>query len=328
MPVHNVHERELPAPADVVGRLLDRLATPGDPLWPSPPWAPMRFDRPLGPGADGGHGGIRYHVTRYAPGRALECAFDPATGCDGTHVFEVEPRGADRCVLRHRLTARTTGAMRLLWPLAVRACHDALLEHLLDNAERAVTGTVRAPVRYPLRARLVAPAVRAVPVPPDADLLHAWPARRDLADAYAVRVPPGAPTDPQAWADAIFHDPPRPVAALLGLRNLLVPLIGVARADSSAFATVARTDREVLLGTDAGHLDFRAGILVAPDDTGTTVTVSTVAAARTAAGRAYLAIVRLFHPPVVRAMLHRAARTATRSRATARATGPGGPAAG
>ncbi|GAA0794804.1 DUF2867 domain-containing protein [Spirilliplanes yamanashiensis] len=313
MPVRNVHERVLPVPAAVAGALLDRLASPGDPLWPSPPWPRLRFDRPLGVGATGGHGPIRYRVTRYTPGRLIECAFDPATGCHGTHAFEVEPLGAGRCVLRHRLTARTTGAMRLLWPLAIRVCHDTLLEHLLDNAERATTGAVRRPVRYPLRARLAAPAVRAVRVPPGAHLLHAWPGRRDLADAYAVHVPPGVPADPQAWADAVFRDPPRPVALLLGLRNLLAPLVGVARADATAFATLARTDREVLLGTDAAHLGFRAGVLVTPGATGATVTVSTVAAARGRAGRAYLAVVRLVHPAVVRAMLRRAARTTVRS---------------
>jgi hypothetical protein len=45
---------------------------------------------------------------------------------------------------------------------------------------------------------------------------------------------------------------------------------------------------------------------------GTTVTVSTVAATNSAAGRAYLAVVGVVHPFVVRAMLRRAARTAAR----------------
>jgi hypothetical protein len=315
MPILNVHERELPVPAGDVGRLLDRLGSVDDPLWPAPTWSPMRFDRPLGVGADGGHGRIRYRVTRHEPGRLVECTFDPASGCHGVHTFELEPRGTDRCVLRHRVTGRTTGAMRLWWPLVVRSCHDAVLEHLLDNAERAVTGRVRTPTRYSLRARLVTAVqhgrVRSTRIPAEAHLLHAWPGRRDLADAYAVRVPPGTSTDPEHWADAVFRDPPRTVIALLWLRNALVPLIGVERGDATAFGTVARTDREVLLGTDAGHLDFRASVLVAPDDHGTTVTVSTVAAVQSAAGRAYLAVVRAVHPAVVRAMVRRAARRAT-----------------
>ncbi len=322
----NVHERELPASAETVGRLLDRAGSVGDPLWPAPTWLPMRFDRPLGVDAQGGHGGIRYRVTRYEPGRAVEFTFDPSIGLDGHHALEVEPRRADRCVLRHRLAGRPAGAMRLLWPLAVRACHDTVVEHLLDNAERAVTGRVGTPVRYGHRARLVARAesvrVRAAPIPAGAHLLHAWPARRDLADAFAVRVPPGTTTDPQDWADAVFRSPPPAVAALLRLRNVLAPLIGVEQGDATAFDTVARTDHEVLLGVDAAHLDFRASVLVEPDADGCTVTVSTVAATRSAAGRIYLRVVRLVHPRVVRAMVRRAARRATAPTVVARHSSP------
>ncbi len=321
-PIFNVHQRELPASAGDVGRLLNQVGSVDDPLWPAPTWAPMRFDRPLAVGADGGHGTIRYRVTRYEPGRAVEFAFDPAIGLHGSHVLEIEARGTDRCVLRHRLTGRATGAMRLLWPLAVRVCHDAVIEHLLDNAERAVTGTVREPVRYSRRARVSAAAenarVRTGPIPADAGLLRAWPARRDLADAFSVRVPPGTSTDPQDWADAVFRDAPRVVVALLRLRNALAPLIGVERGDATAFATLHRNEREVLLGVDAAHLDFRASVLVTPDDDGTVVTVSTVAAVRSWAGQAYLAVVRLVHPTVVRAMLRRAARRATAPSAVAR----------
>ena len=104
--VHHVHERPLPAPAAEVGQLLHRAGDADDPLWPSPTWVPMRFDRPLGVGADGGHGPVRYHVTGYEPGRRVELTFHPRTGLIGTHVLEIEERGPRPCVLRHRLTAR------------------------------------------------------------------------------------------------------------------------------------------------------------------------------------------------------------------------------
>ncbi|MEV4277555.1 DUF2867 domain-containing protein [Actinoplanes xinjiangensis] len=321
--IDNTHQRLLPAPAADVGRLLDRIGRPGDPLWPSPTWQPMRLDRPLSVGATGGHGPVRYHVSDYRPGRLVEFTFDPRIGLTGTHTFEVIDHGDDACVLRHRLVATPSAHMRPLWPALIGPCHDTVLEHLLDNAEHAVTGTVTDPVRYPWQARLdvrlFSVQVNATSVPQNALLLEAAlpPAagpRSDLADAYAARVPPGVTTDPQAWADAIFGNPPPAVTALFRLRNALVTPFGIERGDRSAFDTISRTDRELLLGTDAGHLDFRASILVEPDDDGVTVTLSTHAVAHHRTGRLYLALVRLFHPPVVRAMLRRAAAAAVRPR--------------
>jgi hypothetical protein len=316
--IDNTHERLLPACAADVGRLLDRLGRPGDPLWPSPTWIPMRLDRPLAVGADGGHGPVRYHVTAYRPGRLVEFTFDPRIGLTGTHTAEVIAVSDDTCLLRHRLVATPTGAMRLLWPALVGICHDTVLEHLLDNAEAAVTGTVGNPVRYPWRARLAvrleSVRVSATAVPDEALLLRKALPRPDLADAYVARIPPGAVTDPQAWADAIFRDPPAAVTALLRLRNTLVAPFGIERGDQTAFDTVDHTDREVLLGTDAGHLDFRASILVEPGDDDLKVTLSTHATAHNRTGRLYLALVRLFHPPIVRAMLRRAAAAMIRPR--------------
>ena len=315
--VTNVHERRLAAPAAEVAPLLDRIGGHDDPLWPSPPWVPMRLDRPLSVGADGGHGAVRYYVSRYERGRLVEFTFHRQTGLLGTHTLEVEPLGSDACVLRHRLVARPVGIQQILWPAVIRSCHDTVLEHLLDNAELAVTGRVARPVDYPWRARLAVWAesggVRTVPLPDSATLLSGAIPAPDLADAYSVRLPPGTTEDPQQWADRVFRDPPRAVRALLRLRNSLVRLIGIEPGDSSAFDTLRRTDREVLLGTDAGHLDFRASVLVQPDADGTTVTVSTVAATNSAAGRAYLGVVSVVHPFVVRAMLRRAARTTVRA---------------
>jgi hypothetical protein len=312
--VENVHERLFPVPVGEAGRLLDLIGSVDDPLWPVPCWVPMRFDRPLAVGADGGHGPVRYHVTGYEPGRRVEFTFHRRTGLVGTHTFELLPQGPGSCLMRHRMSFRPHGSMRLLWPALVRVCHDTVLEHALDNAERALTGAVAHPFRYPWRARLAVALescrVGSRPVPAEAVLLREALPRPDLADAFTVRVPPGTSHDPQVWADAVFRDPPAVVRALLALRNVVVAPFGIERGDHSAFDTVGRAGREVLLGTDAGHLDFRASVLVEPDDDGTTVTVSTHATTRSRAGRFYLRLVGLVHPAIVRAMLRRAGRKA------------------
>lgn len=92
----------------------------------------------------------------------------------------------------------------------------------------------------------------------------------------------------------------------MALRQALVGLVGIERGTPEAFATLERTDSEALLGEYAGHLRFRASVLVADD----AVTVSTVAAPSNTRGRAYLVPVRLVHPFVVRAMLRHAHRRA------------------
>jgi len=121
--VHNVHQREFRASSAQLGDLLDRVAEPGGPLWPRP-WPPMVLDRPLGVGAEGGHGPIRYRVAEYSPGARV--------------VFE--------------LTAIGLGV--LTWPLVIRWLHDAVLEDLLDRAGYAVGDPPARPVQWSLWVRV------------------------------------------------------------------------------------------------------------------------------------------------------------------------------
>jgi hypothetical protein len=144
--IRNVHERRVRLTAAEAGALLDSLASDGDRLWPADRWPAMRFARPLDAGAPpfslrvgalGGHGPISYQVVEYVPGRRVTFAFHPPRWFDGTHTLEVEPAGVGEVVLRHTLAGRARGGGRLVWPLALRWLHDALIEDLLDNAARA-----------------------------------------------------------------------------------------------------------------------------------------------------------------------------------------------
>ena len=299
----NVHERTIDAPADEIGRLLDLLGSDTDVLWPTPAWPPLVLDRPLGVGATGGHGPIRYTVVAHEPGRSVRFQFATVVGVDGYHELSVEPLGPDHCVLRDVLAGRARGRTRLVWPLALRWLHDALLEDLLDRAQQPAATARWSPwVRLIRRARF--PRPREVPLPAAANLVRTALPTVDFTDAWQIRNGPGMPTDPAVWAHAIFRDPPGWVLALLGLRQLLVGLVGIERGNAATFDVVARTDTEALLGADAGHLDFRASVLVEPS----AVTVSTVVMTHNRRGRTYLRLIRLGHPAVVRAMLRGASR--------------------
>jgi hypothetical protein len=146
--IHNVHQRELPAPPSQVGALLDRLAGPDDPLWPRG-WPPVRLDRPLGVGADGGHGPVRYRAVQYQPGQRVLFEFHSPTRLRGTHCFEVTSgRRPGSSVLRHTLSGRPVGwSGRLSWALAYRWLHDVVLEELLDRASVAVGHPPSTPTR-------------------------------------------------------------------------------------------------------------------------------------------------------------------------------------
>ena len=146
MHVHNLHVRRLPAGETEVGALIDSLAGENDRLWPAD-WPPMRFDRPLGVGAAGGHGPVRYHVVGHQPGRWVRFRFTGPRGFDGFHEFTVHP-GGEATDLHNLLSMRTRGRAVLSWPLLWRPLHDAALEDCLDRAERQLTGTVRRPARW------------------------------------------------------------------------------------------------------------------------------------------------------------------------------------
>ena len=135
--VTNIHERMIHAPLSKVGGMVDKLASREDVLWPAERWPAMRLDRPLGVGASGGHGFVRYNVEAYEQGHYIRFRFSAPRGFIGTHEFVIEETAPDVVRLRHVMKMRLEGVARLTWPLAIRWLHDALVEDALDRAEAA-----------------------------------------------------------------------------------------------------------------------------------------------------------------------------------------------
>ncbi len=228
----NVHERIVRGTTDQAWALVETLASPNDKLWPRDPWPRMKLDKGLTVGSQGGHHTIRYHVERIEPGRSVLFRFEPPTGLDGVHRFEIVPAGSSTKV-RHIIDAKPTGTMRVAWPLFVRWLHDALIEDGFDVAEATLSN---GPVQKRRHSTYVRQLIRTF-VPPRPDrtgaqtgtvaaavlggigVLHlAWALGSTFPSSDAkslARAVVGGSTFPSADASAT-------VAALLGIASTLV----------------------------------------------------------------------------------------------------------
>src|SRR3989442_9679513 len=100
----------------------------------------------------------------------------------------------------------------------------------------------------------------------------------ELADAYAIRLPKDAITDPEALARFVLAQQAAWVAALMRIRDALVVGFGIRTSkelkDPAASDVASGSDKrvgifkiyetgshEILLGEDDKHLDFRVSVL-------------------------------------------------------------------
>lgn len=150
-------------------------------------------------------------------------------------------------------------------------------------------------------------------------------AHTNLADAYAIDLPPHASHDPEVLARFLFAHQAAWVASLMRLRDAVVAPLGIKTSKALRATTdprgVARVGifriyethgHEVILGEDDTHLDFRLSVLCQTRKVGleevACVVASTVVHCHNRIGRLYLLLIAPFHRMVVRSALRNAAR--------------------
>jgi hypothetical protein len=160
-----------------------------------------------------------------------------------------------------------------------------------------------------------------ISIPRDSLIASVFP-RFDYADAYRVRLPPGAPTDIETLTRMALGTAPRWVHALMALRDRIVGVVGLKTSPRNQgdlartplepgaafgiFRVFARSADEILLGEDDRHLDFRVSVLRQSDGTANWAIVSTVVRFNNWLGRAYFLPVRPLHRVIVPAMMRSA----------------------
>lgn len=306
MRIRNTHARSIGASADLAGSLLDTYGSVDDRFWRTGLAEPVTFVDGLRVGSLGGHGNLRYRISGYEPGLFVEAEFEPGGGLRGRHRFVVIADGSERCTVQHTLDATAHGVALLVWPLGLRAIHDAVIEAVFDNVELSLTGEAHptlTPSRWTLflarhtLTRYVAPCDES-PSP----LLRSTIGRVDAADCFSTPLLPGDSRRPEDWARQLLGRPNR----LLRLRDALVRPLGLkSTADHgrpiTGFPVVADSDDEIVLGVDDRHLDFRVALTTGHGQ----LHMTTVVQVHNTTGKLYWSVVRHLHPRVVRRLMAR-----------------------
>jgi len=120
----------------------------------------------------------------------------------------------------------------------------------------------------------------------------------DWCDAFWVELPAGTPEDPLYWRDALFGgDAPHRPSWLMRARDLVAGVIGLKNAASGngvTYPVLALGDREVVIGMNDRHLDFRVSLTVRPFGS-EMLLVTTAVCRHNLLGRAYFGVVKIPH---------------------------------
>ncbi len=135
MNIVNVHKRVLNQPKENISKLLETLATEHDEIIANDKWSPMKLNEGLKEGSIGGHGPIKYTVTKYIPGNYIQFEFTRPKGFNGSHSFEITELEGTKTEIKHTIEMNTTVTGTLIWIIAIRWLHDAFMEDSFDKVE-------------------------------------------------------------------------------------------------------------------------------------------------------------------------------------------------
>ena len=126
----NYHARVVERPiAEVYGRLA-RMGTGLDDVWPLAS-VPMKTDGELRPGVTAAHGPIRYELVSAEEDRRIEWRFT-LERLHGRYEYRVE-RAAAGTLIENVIDGSLSGELVEVWPAAVSAFHDWVIERIFDR---------------------------------------------------------------------------------------------------------------------------------------------------------------------------------------------------
>jgi hypothetical protein len=167
---------------------------------------------------------------------------------------------------------------------------------------------------------MLMPYARATTLPVESRLAASFK-DADLSDAFAIALPPSASRDVVELGKAVFNNPPAVVAPLMGIRDAIMGRFGVKTAADIGRAAAGRplgaigpfgveeiSSREVVMGEDDRHLNFKTSFLVRQTAEGRELVWTTVVRCNNKLGRIYLAAIAPVHRRLLPAFLNLTAR--------------------
>lgn len=141
MKIINIHQREYRQSIGVITNIFQTLSSREDLMWPHEKWPPMILDQGLNIDSSGGHGPIKYYVSQYRPAVSIEFTFVEPKEFHGIHRFELSELGKRNCRIKHTIAMDVSIKGILLWYLAIKWLHDALIEDCFDKIQNQISNS-------------------------------------------------------------------------------------------------------------------------------------------------------------------------------------------